>query len=65
MYIQQVATLTTQVKLEKKIGPEIKAILPGGGSEPGGEEAGGERETVANQSCHGGEGTGIEATGRD
>ena len=63
MYIQQVATLTTQVNFLGSFRPAVMAIIPGGGSEPGGEEAGGEGEIVANQSCHCGEGAGVETTG--
>ena len=63
MYIQQVATLTTQVNFLGSLRPAVMAIIPGGGAEPGGEEAGGEGAIVANQSCHCGEGTGVETTG--
>ena len=67
MYIQQVATLTTQVNLKyplRYFWTSNNVKIPGGGSEPGGEKAGGEGEIIANQSRHCRERTGPEATGK-
>ena len=48
MYIQQVATLTTQVNFSGQLWTSSLGNFPGGGSEPGGEEVGGEGALVAN-----------------
>ena len=62
MYIQQVATLTTQV-FTAICRMLLHASFPGRGAEPGGEEVGRERAPVANQPRHRGEGAFIKAAG--
>ena len=64
MYIQQVATLTTQVFIAI-CRTFLHASFSGGGSEPGGEEVGGERAPVANQPCHRREGAFTKAAGQN
>ena len=64
MYIQQVATLTTQV-FTAICRMLLHSSFTGGGSEPGGEEVGGERAPVANQPRHRGEGAFIKAAGQN
>ena len=64
MYIQQVATLTTQV-FTAICRMLLHSSFTGGGSEPGGEEVGGGRAPVANQPRHRREGAFIKAAGQN
>ena len=64
MYIQQVATLTTQV-FTAICRMLLYASFPGRGAEPGGEEVGRERAPVANQPRHRGEGAFTKAAGQN
>ena len=68
MYIQQVATLTTQVACSLMLLYTLYLLHPtlhteGGGAEPGGPEAGGEGAAAADEPRHGREGTTAQAAG--